>query len=569
MMDPSETEERGEDTMPSTSNTPGEGDNAPKPKKTSLKRSATSKPATAKPKKRRKTRPAPLGYRVEQGEDMLLVISSTTSDYEHSAWAPPKKGSKKKKPTKAKLKGAKSKRKKISPRFKPKLETILTNTKDTKEDAILSVPQDAEDQRWGQSIPEEVLINIFQMVVIQDGAVPFLCRVGRVCRLWNAAASSPALWKKVTIGHCWIAPGLSQLPKTEIRIRDTFSWLSQYRFSQLRDFSLQHWKKSVNFALEALSLNAPHLHSLTLNYCAGLTSEGFSFLGQHSRSLQNINLQHSEFQVEGLVDYLENHGTQIKQILITHGSKHDRILAAISRGVCPNLELFEVNTQLNSRDCELPIYIQALQVACQKLKTFRILNVRPLQKPTRNTADSSLGFPLLEELCFATTSYSYMTDKDLWDILFGSTKLRVLDLRGCSRITPSGLAALPCADLECLYWGQYFNSNVGSSSAKKGLHMVTEKWSRTLQQLDIAYHLFTEEELEIAMSYLVGTTDADTLRSLNLSGTRITSPALRSVIGQMTALNYLNLSSCRYLPRGLKRIYRGQEDIRQLLDKLD
>lgn len=54
------------------------------------------------------------------------------------------------------------------------------------------------------------------------------------------------------------------------------------------------------------------------------------------------------------------------------------------------------------------------------------------------------GFPLLEELCIATTSYSYMTDNDLLDILFSSTKLRVLDLRGCSRITPSGLANLPC-----------------------------------------------------------------------------------------------------------------------------
>lgn len=43
----------------------------------------------------------------------------------------------------------------------------------------------------------------------------------------------------------------------------------------------------------------------------------------------------------------------------------------------------------------------------------------------------------------------------------------------------------------------------------------------------------------------------------------------RLVIGQMTALSYLNLSSCRYLPRGLKRIYRGKEDIHQLLDKLD
>lgn len=208
-------------------------------------------------------------------------------------------------------------------------------------------------------------------------------------------------------------------------------------------------------------------------------------------------------------------------------------------------------------------------MASPKLKTFRMLNVRPLHKTMRNGADSTLGFPLLEELCIATTSYSYMTDKDLWDILFGSTRLRVLDLRGCSRITPSGLATLPCLELECLFWGQYFSSNIGLSSPKAGLHMVTRKWSQTLQQLDIANQLFTEEDLELAMSHLAQATEAETLRSLNLSGTRITPPALRSVIGQMTALSYLNLSSCRYLPRGLKRIYRGQEDIRQLLDKLE
>lgn len=57
--------------------------------------------------------------------------------------------------------------------------------------------------------------------------------------------------------------------------------------------------------------------------------------------------------------------------------------------------------------------------------------------------------------------------------------------------------------------------------------MVTQKWSQTLQQLDIANQLFSAEDLEIAMSHLARATEADTLRSLNLSGTRITPPALR------------------------------------------
>lgn len=38
------------------------------------------------------------------------------------------------------------------------------------------------------------------------------------------------------------------------------------------------------------------------------------------------------------------------------------------RGCCPDLELLEVNTMLDSTDCELPVYIQALQMACPKLK---------------------------------------------------------------------------------------------------------------------------------------------------------------------------------------------------------
>ncbi|CAK6971561.1 F-box/LRR-repeat protein 6 isoform X2 [Scomber scombrus] len=512
--------EESKDTVPSTSNVSDQGEHGPKSTRASLKRNSGS--ATNRKAKKRKTtrvkRSSQPSYTVHEGEDMLLVISSSTSQYDGSAWVPKKKGSKKKKLVKGKGKTVQIKKKKpVS--AKPKLTNDYNKVaKIAKEEEATSVfvPEKARDNRWGQSLPEEVLINIFQMLVIQDGAVPFLCR-----------------------------------------------------FSQLRDFSLCHWNKNVDYAVDVVSQFCPHLRSLTFSYCTGMKAQAFQSLGLHSRSLQSINLQHSEFQVEGgLLEYLVNHGNQIRQILFTRGPKNDRLLTAIT-GCCPDLEFLEVNKKLDSKDCELPICIQALQIACPKLKTFRMLNVRLLHRTMRNGAELTSGFPLLEELCIATTSYSYMTDKDLLDILFSSTKLRVLDLRGCSRITPAGLATLPCLELECLFWGQYFSSHIGLSTLKKGLHMVTQKWNQTLQQLDIANQLFSEEDLEIAMSNLAQATDADTLRSLNLSGTRITPPALRSVIGQLTALSYLNLSSCRYLPRGVKRVYRGQEDIRQLLDKLE
>ncbi|XP_029700528.1 F-box/LRR-repeat protein 6 [Takifugu rubripes] len=544
----------------------GLGDDGSNLNKASLTRTA-SKPANMKSKKPRKARVsrlARLGYTVQQGEDMLFVISSSTSQYDGSAWTPSKRGSKKRKLTKGMGKVVQLKKKKaVYP--KPTVE----GAPPAKEAPRLYVAEDPTDYRWSQGLPEELLIKIFQMVVIQDGPVPFLCRVGRVCRLWNSAASSPVLWRRATVGHCWIAPGKNQLPKTEKKIRNTLKWLAQNRFSQLQEFSLCHWTKNVSFAVEVVALSCPQLTSLTLLHCSGLAASAFHSLGLHSRSLQRVNLQYSEFQVEGLLGYLENHGRQIKQISFTHGLKNDRVLTALTRGNCPVLEFLEVNTKLDLKDCELPVCIQALQTACPKLKTFRMLNVRPLHKTMRNCSGSTSGFPLLEELCIATTSHSYMTDKDLQDILFNSNNLRVLDLRGCSRITPTGLARLPCNELECLFWGQYFSSNLGSSAPKAGIHMVTQKWSQTLQELDIANQLFTTEDLELAMSHLAEATEADHLRSLNLSGTRITPAVLRLVIGRLTALRYLNLSSCRYLPRGVKRIYRGKEDICQLLDKLD
>ncbi|RXN34434.1 F-box LRR-repeat 6 [Labeo rohita] len=186
----------------------------------------------------------------------------------------------------------------------------------------------------------------------------------------------------------------------------------------------------------------------------------------------------------------------------------------------------------------------------------------------RNTPSTTSGFPMLEELCIATSSHSFMTDSDLNNVLHGSPHLRVLDLRGGSRITATGLYALPCERLECLYWGLYFNSNTMVAS-KKGIHMLAHKWSGTLRELDLANQPFSEEDMEIAMGHLAHGAGVDLFRSLNLSGTKITSSALRLLISQSPALKYLNLSSCRYLPRGLKRVYHGQEDIQLLLDKLD
>lgn len=165
--------ETADGSAPSTSNTSGLREDGSKSNKESLKMT-TNKPVIKKSKKQQKarvSRTAHLGYTVQQVEDMLLVISSSTSQYDGSVWTPPKRGNKKRKLNKGKGKAIQIKKKK-DVCAKPKIQRHPT----VSEDSSIYVAQNSPDYRWGQNLPEELLISIFQMVVIQDGPVPFLCR---------------------------------------------------------------------------------------------------------------------------------------------------------------------------------------------------------------------------------------------------------------------------------------------------------------------------------------------------------------------------------------------------------
>lgn len=159
----------GEGSTPATSSGPALGDDGPDLNKASLTTTA-SKPANMKSKKPRRARvprAAPLGYTVQQGEDMLFVIPSSTSQSDGSAWTPPKRGSKRRKLPKGMGKVVRIKRRKAA-----EVEAAAA----ARGAAGLSGAERSTDYRWGQALPQELLITVFQMVVAQDGPVPFLCR---------------------------------------------------------------------------------------------------------------------------------------------------------------------------------------------------------------------------------------------------------------------------------------------------------------------------------------------------------------------------------------------------------
>lgn len=149
----------------------GQGEDGSKLKKAPLKRTLSTK--KKKTKKASVSRSARVNYTVHQGEDMLLVISNASSQYDDSVWAPKRKGSKKKKLSRENTKTIQTKRKRTVC-AKRKVETKVSV--EEQELSMFAFSQETDDQRWGQNLPVEVLVNIFQMVVSQDNAVPFLCR---------------------------------------------------------------------------------------------------------------------------------------------------------------------------------------------------------------------------------------------------------------------------------------------------------------------------------------------------------------------------------------------------------
>ncbi|XP_045311557.1 F-box/LRR-repeat protein 6 isoform X3 [Leopardus geoffroyi] len=391
--------------------------------------------------------------------------------------------------------------------------------------APVSEPQQGPDPGWGDRIPLEILLQIFGLLVASDGPMPFLGRAARVCRRWHEAASQPALWHTVTLSPPLAGRLAKSGAKAEKKLLASLEWLMPNRFSQLQRLTLIHWKSQVHPVLKVEST--------------------------------------------AVVSFLEEAGPRMCKLWLTYSSQTTAILGALLGGCCPQLRVLEVGTGINRNSTPLQLPVEALQKGCPQLQVLRLLNLMWLPKPSGRVVTPGPGFPSLEELCLAGSSCNFVSNEALGRLLHDSPNLRLLDLRGCARITPGGLHDLPCQDLEQLHLGLYGTSD-RLTLAKEGSHLLTQKWCHALRELDLSGQGFSEKDLEQALAAFSVTPGAShpALCSLNLRGTRVTPSTVSSVISSCPGLLYLNLESCRCLPRGLKRAYRGQEEVQWCLEQL-
>ncbi|XP_044770642.1 F-box/LRR-repeat protein 6 isoform X3 [Neomonachus schauinslandi] len=424
-------------------------------------------------------------------------------------------------------------------------------------------PQQGPDPGWGDRIPLEILVQIFGLLVAADGPMPFLGRAARVCRRWQEASSQPALWHTVTLSPPLAGRLAKSGAKAEKKVLASLEWLMPNRFSQLQRLTLIHWKSQL------VSESCPRLTFLKLSDCHGVTPDTLVMLAKACPQLHSLDIQHSMVESTAVVNFLEEAGPRMRKLWLTYSSQTTAILGALLGSCCPQLQVLEVSTGINRNSTPLQLPVEALQKGCPQLQVLRLLNLMWLPKPPGRVVTPGPGFPSLEELCLAGCTCNFVSNEALGRLLHSSPHLRLLDLRGCARITPAGLHDLPCQELEQLHLGLYGTSD-RLTLAKEGSHLLTQKWCHTLRELDLSGQGFSEKDLEQALATFSATPGGSppALCSVNLRGTRVTPSTVSSVISSCTGLLYLNLESCRCLPRGLKRAYRGQEEVQWCLEQL-
>ncbi|XP_049887470.1 uncharacterized protein LOC126381937 [Pectinophora gossypiella] len=427
---------------------------------------------------------------------------------------------------------------------------------------------------WADRMPEEILFKIFDLVVTTQGTLPTVIRLGRVCKLWHSVSCRPELWKNVDL-----AQYTSEKCKTDYKL----FWLLENRLSKCQSLNIAQWKVcNVSWVLACVADYCPGLTELSVAGWCRITPEQLFELVQGLPKLQRIDLSLTSetggsstcLSAVSMARLSENFGSRFTHLTLANNkfTALPQILSSVAAH-CINLEVLDISgAQATSHPAAVPL--EALQKGCPKMRVFRAANSQlVLASATTSQQMESPGWTQLEELSIAGEAAAggsmvvgvgeyRLGDEALARLVRAATRLRLLDLRGLQRLTDSGLVRVPAWDLQHLFLG---GCNVTRQS-NACLELICEKWSHSLIELDLSW-ASAHRVLDDAVRALADSTNSK-LKILNLCGSSVSLEPVKKVLMKCPLLESLNLSSCRALPRGMKRLYTGKE-LQDLKDSFD
>lgn len=494
----------------------------------------------------------------------LKIKKSPTQELSQAAPNPPKtkQGKPKKPPV---VRGRKRKKKKKGQ------SDDGTEEEDNEEDFVQYSEPAPDDKNRIQSMwasermPPEILTKIFMEVTYTEGCVPTLVILSRVCRLWWQVSYGPLLWHTVDLATGRV--------KEKHRTERKLFWLLQNRLTKVQDLALGGWNSALSrAAIEGISTTCKDLRSLSLTGCKGLMGDSLLTVVQSCQVLEKLDLSavspytanpRGAISSGSLCEVAKVIGSRLTYLNLANNCTTgiQQIVAALAVS-CPNLYLLDLSNLRTATRDTVCINIEQLQQGCPKMRVLRLTNslIRLSTTSLKDQANSP-GFPQLEELSIAVDpkSCTSIDNASMERILKNAHKLRLLDVRGCTSISNSSLVRVPAWDLEHLF----LSGCTATRQSVDGLELVIRKWRHSLIEIDLSWMSITEA-LDQAVIALAEESESSPLKFLDLCGSSVSFNPVRQVLCHCSRLRTLNLSSCRALPRGIKRLYDGVTQLTSL-----
>ncbi|XP_038209514.1 F-box/LRR-repeat protein 6, partial [Zerene cesonia] len=439
---------------------------------------------------------------------------------------------------------------------------------------------------WATSMPEEILMKIFEYVVIQQGTLPAIVRLSSVCKFWYSVSCKPEFWRNVDLAQYTV-----DKCKTDYKL----VWLLENRLSQCQSLNIAQWDVcNVTWVLTCLVDYCPDLVELGVAGWSRITPEQLFDLIQGLPKLQRIDLSSlSELgssstclSAASVARIMENFGDRLTHLTLANNkfSALQQILTSVAT-YCPNLEVLDISGALaTSHPAAVPL--EALQKGCPKLRVFRAANAQ-LVLASATTSQQSLAHrrrvaslsvfyrihfgecaaelhnlippsPFFHRSSRRTDSrHHFMVDVPCTRTKRQNPKKKYVACKTPTtkqyRKMPKYLSLLPATPNISLVTA---GCNV-TRQRNACLELICEKWSHSLIELDLSW-ASANKVLDDAVAALADAASSK-LRILNLFGSSVSLEPVKKVLLKCSQLESLNLSLCRALPRGMKRLYTGKE----------
>eukprot|EP00897_Mesotaenium_endlicherianum_P010558 jgi/Mesen1/9530/ME000639S08913 len=379
------------------------------------------------------------------------------------------------------------------------------------------------------TIPWELQHKILAMACRSNGLLA--CQLATVCRAWRLLPRDSAMWHHADVSlaaDCRISNDI---------IQQLVSWGAWGKLVSLK----LEGARIADRSLELIARRCPQLEALSISRCPLSKPTGLIEIFLECKKLRQLRATGVGARVMAA---LEAQPGQLRELSWTNAALSGSHLGVLGAGCVPHLRVLDLSggALCAHRGCPR---LEVLRIAALPHGFSRAPNppAAAAAAAAPGGADSpspaAPGFPELVEL--TASRQASFDDCHLARTLGASRKLRVLDV-SASRVTGSGLEALPCEHLAVL------RVSWSPAASDDGVARAAARWGHSLRELDCS-----RRPLESSDPQRAAAPPTAGLRTLGAAGAAAIArscEALTALCGR--SLTLLDTSGCRDMPRHLR-----------------